>query len=590
MCRKLFLLLSFVVVLGLANPSLGWISAQINFTGGDPCGAPYYWDVASNWDTGKVPVDGNSVYINQTGKTCLIEDGIAAMCGGHADQWGMSLFVAGGGSGNVDGTLDVTGGSLTVTSNSMGCGFTVGCEGVINISGGTINIPGGSYHCGYSWNGHGVTNMTGGALNINTDLNIQTTATDPTYPNHNGQFYLNGGTVQVAAGTLNIGDHEDTVLDIGGGTLILPGDKVSLIDGFIATEDIVPYGGSMRAEIKRDYNVTNASKTTVWAEWKDLAKAWNPKPKHGAVEQSILTTLAWTPGDYAPATNGHYVYLGTADDALVLQPGQPQTPNTYDPGQLEYDTTYYWRIDEVNTGGGVNQGDVWMFSVKDHDVVDDFESYGTNAELKAVWTDGWWAEDSGSLVNLSTFPVHGDDSTQSMEYAYDNDGSLYDPDYGWYYPPMFSEAYMDLVSTGNTDLTRADATTLVIWFRGQSDNDVEPMYAGLEGSYAQVDYPGSNDIRIPMWQEWNINLSEFAGVDASDVDKLYIGFGTRGGAGSAGGSGVVYFDDIRIYPQRCLNLDEVDLTGDLNGDCVVDWKDMAETAEQWLDSGISTTP
>jgi hypothetical protein len=51
--------------------------------------------------------------------------------------------------------------------------------------------------------------------------------------------------------------------------------------------------------------------------------------------------------------------------------------------------------------------------------------------------------------------------------------------------------------------------------------------------------------------EWNIDLKEFgdAGVVLTDVSKLVIGFGDKSNP-QPGGSGLVYFDDIWLYPQR----------------------------------------
>jgi hypothetical protein len=37
----------------------------------------------------------------------------------------------------------------------------------------------------------------------------------------------------------------------------------------------------------------------------------------------------------------------------------------------------------------------------------------------------------------------------------------------------------------------------------------------------------------------------FAGVNLADIDTLTIGFGTKGSP-AAGGTGTVYFDDIRL--------------------------------------------
>jgi hypothetical protein len=53
---------------------------------------------------------------------------------------------------------------------------------------------------------------------------------------------------------------------------------------------------------------------------------------------------------------------------------------------------------------------------------------------------------------------------------------------------------------------------------------------------------------IKTWTDWNIYLQEFAdqGVDLTNVDTISIGFGDKNNP-QAGGLGVMYFDDIRLY-------------------------------------------
>ncbi|MGD8787397.1 MAG: hypothetical protein PVJ60_08235, partial [Phycisphaerales bacterium] len=53
---------------------------------------------------------------------------------------------------------------------------------------------------------------------------------------------------------------------------------------------------------------------------------------------------------------------------------------------------------------------------------------------------------------------------------------------------------------------------------------------------------------INVWTEWRIDLQEFAdqGVDLTNVESIGIGFGERNNP-QAGGAGLVFFDDIRLY-------------------------------------------
>ncbi|MHC4396072.1 MAG: hypothetical protein ACYS1A_10510, partial [Planctomycetota bacterium] len=50
------------------------------------------------------------------------------------------------------------------------------------------------------------------------------------------------------------------------------------------------------------------------------------------------------------------------------------------------------------------------------------------------------------------------------------------------------------------------------------------------------------------------------------------------------GGGMVYFDDIKLYQRKCTFSGGQD-EADINQDCVVDWADVNEMAEQWLVDG-----
>ncbi len=102
-----------------------------------------------------------------------------------------------------------------------------------------------------------------------------------------------------------------------------------------------------------------------------LAKG--PKPEDGAIDIPRDVVLSWTAGKFAAS---HDVYFGTAFDdvnaasrtnPLGVLVSQGQTAATYDPpGLLEFGTTYYWRVDEVNAAPSTTifKGDVWSFTAE----------------------------------------------------------------------------------------------------------------------------------------------------------------------------------------------------------------------------------
>ena len=218
---------------------------------------------------------------------------------------------------------------------------------------------------------------------------------------------------------------------------------------------------------------------------------------------------------------------------------------SYDPGKLQWNTTYYWRVDEVNNTNADSPwiGPVWSFTTANFLIVDDFESYndieegveGSNRIYNA-WVDGYDDPTNGSQVGHLDLPFYEDtvvhSGNKSMPLYYNNTVGK-------------SEATKTL--TYPRDWTEKDVNRLTIWFRGNSANAAEPMYVVLNGSaIATNDNPDA--AKRGFWTEWNIDLQIFAdqGVNLANVNTITLGLGNRANP-IAGGSGLMYFDDIRLY-------------------------------------------
>ncbi|MHC4739967.1 MAG: hypothetical protein ACYS9Y_13755, partial [Planctomycetota bacterium] len=104
------------------------------------------------------------------------------------------------------------------------------------------------------------------------------------------------------------------------------------------------------------------------------AQATNPTPADSASDVSVDADLSWTAGSGSTSSD---VYFGTTSPGTYQG---NQTSTTFDPGTMANDTTYYWRIDEINAAG-TTTGVVWSFTT---------ESAGL-----LPWTDGF---ESGDLV------------------------------------------------------------------------------------------------------------------------------------------------------------------------------------------------
>jgi hypothetical protein len=278
----------------------------------------------------------------------------------------------------------------------------------------------------------------------------------------------------------------------------------------------------------------------------DSLLAWDPKPANGsAVYIRDATPLSWSPGDNA---SQHDVYFGTdkgtvadadASDTTGIYRGR-QSVTIYTPAEgVEWGGgPYYWRVDEYNTDGTISKGNVWTFTITDFIEIDDFEDYNDYPpdEIFSAWEDGFGTTTNGALIAhddppfAETTVVHG--GGQSMAYRYDNNFK-------------YSEATMTLVSA--RDWTEKGVGVLSLWFRGNLANAAERMYVALNG-IATVYHDNPDAALINTWTEWRIDLQEFAaqGVNLANVNTISIGFGDKNNL-QAGGSGMVFFDDIRLY-------------------------------------------
>jgi len=87
---------------------------------------------------------------------------------------------------------------------------------------------------------------------------------------------------------------------------------------------------------------------------------------------------------------------------------------------------------------------------------------------------------------------------------------------------------------------------------GITSNAAEPLYvelANANGASGVVAHEDPAAATIDDWTEWRIPLQAFAdqGIDLADVDSIAIGLGSKADVVTSGGSGMMYFDDIRLY-------------------------------------------
>ena len=91
--------------------------------------------------------------------------------------------------------------------------------------------------------------------------------------------------------------------------------------------------------------------------------------------------------------------------------------------------------------------------------------------------------------------------------------------------------------------------SLSLWFQGAAGNGGQ-LYVKINST--KVSYNGSaSDLAKPAWLPWNIDLSTVGG-NLSKVTSLTIGIE------GAGTKGILYIDDIRLYPKTPEYITPVD--------------------------------
>jgi hypothetical protein len=244
-------------------------------------------------------------------------------------------------------------------------------------------------------------------------------------------------------------------------------------------------------------DLIETNKGDVWS-FTTTGAVSGPNPADGAVDVKPNVVLSWDAGAVAAS---HEVYFGTDADAVAnattaspeYKGSKSLGEESYDPGKPTLNSTYYWRIDEVN---GINPdspwtGKVWSFTTGDFFVIDDFEGY--DAEENQIW---WaWKDGLGYVAHgdepdypgNGTGSAVGDESTstyteeiivhsggQSMPYWYDNNKQGY---------ANYSEAGLTL--TAQRDWTEQGVAELSLWFRGYPAS-VGSFVEGPVGTYTMT--------------------------------------------------------------------------------------------------------
>jgi hypothetical protein len=279
-------------------------------------------------------------------------------------------------------------------------------------------------------------------------------------------------------------------------------------------------------------------------------QAWKPRPADGEEDVVSGRELIWNQGIINRETfdlyDEHQLYFGTDfnDVSSATVPTEILTDvNEFTP-ELDYDTTYYWRIDQSSAldPNSPVKGEVWSFTSANFIVVEGFENYEDFPpnEIFNTWIDGWGDPTNGATSGYPAPDFVGGKHYLDDEFVHGGEFSL---------PLLYdnSVGLSEVTRTLNADWTVDDVITLTLFYYGDASNAAEPMYVAIDGD-AVVTNDDPKAALDNEWNRWDISLQVFAdmGVDLTNVKSISIGFGDKTNP-VAGGEGMVLIDDIRLY-------------------------------------------
>jgi len=230
-------------------------------------------------------------------------------------------------------------------------------------------------------------------------------------------------------------------------------------------------------------------------------------PADGATDMNITIDLNW---NGVAGANGYTLYFGTDNPPTNIENGTDLGNVTfYDPDNLSYSTTYYWRVVAYNPGGEASSCSTWVFTTEDEPIVPpacatlDSPSNGVSNVL--ISTDLAWnavANATGYMLNFGT-----DNPPTNLENGTDlGNETLYNP----VLDLAYSTTYYWQVIAYNAG---GDATGCSTW---SFTTEAEPV---LPPTCATLSSPGNGagDVAISATLNWN---------SAADADGYKLYFGT----------------------------------------------------------------
>jgi len=246
-------------------------------------------------------------------------------------------------------------------------------------------------------------------------------------------------------------------------------------------------------------------------------QASNPSPADSATDVDIDADLSWTAGSGSTSSD---VYFGTTSPGTFQG---NQIAATFDPGTMANDTTYYWRIDEINAEG-TTTGVVWSFTtIVALPAQASSPSPGTGASDIAIDTDLSWTAGSGATSHDVYFGTSSPGTFQGNQAAntFDTGTMANDTTYYW----RIDEVNAAGTTTGNIwSFTTESATGFLPWTDGFESGDLVTggwTTSGNASASDKAEYTGTYGAQLKgsAWMEKAISTAGFTSIHVKYVRK-----------------------------------------------------------------------
>jgi len=183
----------------------------------------------------------------------------------------------------------------------------------------------------------------------------------------------------------------------------------------------------------------------------------NPSIPNGTINQPINLTIGWDGGD--PDVNDtvlYNVYFGTNINPPLVSAGQSET--SFDPGLLEYNTFYFWKIEAIDIYGNVTVGLVWSFLTQTEPI----PAKPTNLSATLVSTtqvDLSWDDNSNNESGFKIERKDGIDGNWSQINVVSNDATFFS-DTGSKWPGEKYYRIRAFNGSGNSDYSNESFVTI----------------------------------------------------------------------------------------------------------------------------------